>query len=70
MRKLLVLFLLFLGCAKDDVECNCDLEVVIFSDNPGSYTITNVPTDCKGNYDLGNYILPEGHVITGTKNCD
>ena len=77
MRKLLLLSVAFimLNCSKEDQDCNCDVKVIIVDGAigvTGSYTITNVPSDCEGNVDWQTLRQdkPDNHWFNGTTNCD
>jgi hypothetical protein len=77
MKKvLLVLLAVFLfNCDKDEQDCKCDVKVIIVDGEvgiTGSYTITNVPSDCEGNVDWQTLRQdkPANHWFNGTTNCD
>jgi len=71
MKKLLLLTLLItFSCDKKDVNCTCNLRVAIVDPNLGqigNYTVTNVPEDCDGNYDVTPLNLPPNHWV---QSCD
>lgn len=77
-RKLFVLIgiaicVFLISCSKEEVECNCDVEIVVVDPNEGAvgyYTITNVPSDCKDGVDVDELDLQENHWFQRTKNCD
>lgn len=65
--KLLLLLLFITSCSKDDVECKCSLKVSI--DGTSYYYVTNVPTDCNGNYTRPNNV-PQDHFVIGLVDCE
>lgn len=77
MKLKLLLFLLVIlifSCDKGEDECNCDVKIIIVDDGElgqiGSYTITNVPSDCDGNVDVDSLNLASDHWYSNTLNCD
>jgi len=72
MKKITLLLALafIMSCSKDDVECKCDVKVVVFETPSFDYILTGVPTDCNGNYEQQDDWLPENHVLVGEPfNC-
>lgn len=75
MKKILSLIVfgsLIIGCQKEEIKCNCDVDIVIVDPElgaVGNYTITNVPSDCNGKVDLESLDLRDNHWFQRTKNC-
>jgi hypothetical protein len=78
MKKLVLVLAIatLVSCTKDEVECNCDVSVIVVDGAvgiTGRYTITNVPSDCGSGIVDWNSIrqdLPSNHWFERTLNCD
>lgn len=71
MKKILILLFtmtFLMSCSKDENSiCLCTLEVTI--DGNGSYFVTDVPTDCNGNFERPSSV-PQNHFLLGLRDCE